>query len=182
MYPAPNSPQIYYAICYHYDSLNAPTQWGVFRSTDSLKSWTLLEGSQDLPLFEYTLDEHSRVFIDKLSGSLFVTSAHGLYRYYKPVTGIQTVSGPPSQFILYPNYPNPFNPSTVVKYDLPKASRVLVEIYNVLGERIETLEDKTEQAGTHEVSFDGSRLPSGVYLFRIQTDYGNRIIKMMLLK
>ena len=182
MQPTPTFPQAFYAACDHYDSLNAPDQWGVYRSTDSLKSWTLLDSSKYLPLFDYNLDWHSRVFIDRLSGSLYVTSAQGLYKYYKPVTGIHTVSGPPSQFILYSNYPNPFNPSTIVRYDLPKTSKVLIEVYNVLGQKVEKLEDKTEQAGTHEVTFHGSRFPSGIYLCRIETHYGNRIIKMMLLK
>ena len=182
MQPTPTFPQAFYAACDHYDSLNAPDQWGVYRSTDSLKSWTLLDSSEYLPFFEYDLDWHSRVFIDSLTGSLYVTSAQGLYRYYKSVTGIQKVSSPPSQFILYPNYPNPFNPSTVVRYDLPKTSKVLIEVYNVLGQKVETLEDKNEQTGTHEVTFDGSRFPSGVYFCRIQSDYGSRVIKMMLLK
>lgn len=51
MQPVPTIPQVFYAACNHYDSLDAPTQWGVYRSNDSLRSWTLLEGSQDFATF-----------------------------------------------------------------------------------------------------------------------------------
>ena len=66
------------------------------------------------------------------------------------------------------NYPNPFNPTTVVRFGIPQDAVVSVEIYNTLGQKVVTLlNGEKVEAGYHEVSFDGSRLASGVYLYRI---------------
>ncbi|MFC2088102.1 right-handed parallel beta-helix repeat-containing protein [Calditrichota bacterium] len=73
----------------------------------------------------------------------------------------------PKIFKLYQNYPNPFNPITKIKYDLPKPESVKIEVFNLLGQKIETLVDKHMPAGTHEVEFTANDLPSGVYFYRI---------------
>ncbi|MFC2088874.1 M14 family zinc carboxypeptidase [Calditrichota bacterium] len=66
------------------------------------------------------------------------------------------------------NFPNPFNPVTTIKYKLPKPTSVLIEIYNVLGQKLSTLVNMHEKAGYHEIQFDASQLASGIYLYRIQ--------------
>ncbi len=73
----------------------------------------------------------------------------------------------PLSFKLMQNYPNPFNPTTMISYQLPKISRVTLRIYDVLGREVATLVDGMEQVGTHNVRFDGSRLSSGVYFYRL---------------
>ncbi|MFT5514801.1 MAG: hypothetical protein ACI80V_000920, partial [Rhodothermales bacterium] len=70
----------------------------------------------------------------------------------------------PASFELRPNYPNPFNPSTLVRYALPKAGPVTVSVYDARGRLVGTLVNSLKPAGFHEVSFDASNLPSGVYL------------------
>jgi M6 family metalloprotease-like protein len=93
-----------------------------------------------------------------------------------------------SDFILFQNYPNPFNPSTKIKYSLPKPEKVKIEIFNLLGQKIETLLNKPMPAGSFEVEFTANDLPSGVYLYRIVVDsYGEagefqEVKKMILLK
>ncbi len=86
----------------------------------------------------------------------------------------------PYQFLLKQNYPNPFNPATVISYELRKAGQVSLGVYNVLGEKVATLVDGFESAGIHSVSFDGSRLQSGMYFYSLQTG-SNRITKKMIL-
>ena len=88
----------------------------------------------------------------------------------------------PTNFTLYQNYPNPFNPTTTIKFALPVTSRVKINIYNSLGQLVETLADKEMESGYHEVSFDASRLASGVYLYQLQTGEFVSVKKMLLLK
>ncbi len=74
----------------------------------------------------------------------------------------------PSKFELHQNYPNPFNPTTTISFDLPVASMVTVKVYDILGQGIATLIDHAEMdMGEREIEFDGSRLPSGVYFYRL---------------
>ena len=76
----------------------------------------------------------------------------------------------PQEVGLEQNYPNPFNPVTTIQYQLPADTHVELTVYNTLGQQVETLIDGRVEAGTHEVSFDGSNLASGVYIYRLQTD------------
>ncbi len=84
---------------------------------------------------------------------------------------------------LFQNYPNPFNATTTIKYSLSKNCRVKLEIYNVLGQKIKTLINTKQNAGNHQITFDGSHLSSGIYYFRLQTDVGFvQTRKLVLLK
>ena len=88
----------------------------------------------------------------------------------------------PSKVSLSQNYPNPFNTSTLIKYELPKQSQVTIDIYDVLGHRISTLEDAVEPAGYHELIWKAEGLSSGVYFYRLQTGEYIETRKMMLIK
>ena len=85
-------------------------------------------------------------------------------------------------FELYPNFPNPFNPETTIKYQLGQAAQVKLTVFDVSGRAIITLVDKWQPAGLHTVKFDGSTLPSGLYFARLQSANQQATIKMMLLK
>ena len=88
----------------------------------------------------------------------------------------------PVDYYLYSNYPNPFNPSTKIKIDIPKASYVKLIVYDVLGREIKTLVNEKMNAGRYEVNWDGSNYPSGVYFYRMLAGDFIAIKKMVLLK
>ncbi len=91
------------------------------------------------------------------------------------------VNGPLS-FALEQNYPNPFNPATKIKYSVPESGNVKLSVYNTVGEEVAVLVDGFSETGFFEVSFNASNLPSGVYLYKLQSANLVQTKKMMLLK
>jgi hypothetical protein len=73
-----------------------------------------------------------------------------------------------TEFALRQNFPNPFNPSTTIRYSLPHKSAVQLTVFNTLGQQVALLQNGEQEAGYHEVKFDGTGLSSGVYFYRIQ--------------
>lgn len=104
-----------------------------------------------------------------------------ILRFY-PETGIEEEKSLPDQFSLQQNYPNPFNASTIIEYDLPLASEVIVEIYDLLGRRIETLIQAEQPAGYHQVVWDAGDHSSGLYFYKIQAGDYVEARKMVLVK
>ena len=88
----------------------------------------------------------------------------------------------PSEFALSQNYPNPFNPTTQIEYIIPSDGFVSLKVYNTLGQQVADLVDGFMKAGNHQVTFDGSKISSGVYYYRIDADNSILIKKMMLIK
>jgi hypothetical protein len=85
-------------------------------------------------------------------------------------TGITTQPAQPAAFALSQNFPNPFNPSTVIRYQIQKSGPVQLTVYDVLGREVTTLVNGVQQEGAHEIRFDGGGLSSGVYIYRIRTN------------
>jgi hypothetical protein len=90
--------------------------------------------------------------------------------------------GIPQEFRLEQNYPNPFNPSTTIRYGLPVRSHVRVAVFNTLGQQVAVLQNGEQEAGYHEVKFDGSKLASGVYLYRMQAGSYVETKKLLLVR
>lgn len=88
----------------------------------------------------------------------------------------------PNKFELFQNYPNPFNPSTTIRYQLPEAGLVSIKIYDILGAEIVEIVNEIKEAGTHEVEFVSSNLPSATYIYRLTTEDFSETKKMILLK
>jgi len=88
----------------------------------------------------------------------------------------------PSSFSLSQNYPNPFNPSTTIEYDLPKSSDVRIEVYNIAGQKLQTLLNEKMPAGSNQVEFNAQHLSSGIYYYRIEAGKFQDVKKMILIK
>ena len=83
---------------------------------------------------------------------------------------------------LLDNFPNPFNPSTKISYSLKTEGKVSLKIYNTLGEEVITLVDEIKPAGIYESEFNASELPSGIYIYRMQSGEYVSSKKMLLIK
>ncbi|MBI1803971.1 MAG: T9SS type A sorting domain-containing protein, partial [Ignavibacteriae bacterium] len=83
-------------------------------------------------------------------------------------------------FALNANYPNPFNPSTLISYNLPEESNAHLVVYNLLGQQVATLVNEVQSEGAHSVTFDASNLPSGVYYYRLEAAGLSQVQKMLL--
>lgn len=88
----------------------------------------------------------------------------------------------PTEYVLEQNFPNPFNPSTIIRYALPENSNVSLIIYDILGREIAVLVNGEVGAGYHQVLFDGSKLSSGIYFCKLTSGNFTRINKMLLMK
>jgi hypothetical protein len=94
----------------------------------------------------------------------------GVYR--RPLTEIvagiaMPRNGAPAIYRLEQNFPNPFNPTTTIRYALPVRSQVTLSVFNILGQQVATPVNGSQEAGIHDVQFDGGGLASGVYFYRI---------------
>lgn len=88
----------------------------------------------------------------------------------------------PEKFKLYQNYPNPFNPVTKIKFDLPKSNNVKIVLYDNVGRELKTIINEYRNAGTYEINFDGSKLSTGVYYYRLSSGTISETKKMILTK
>ncbi len=155
--------------------------WSVERSKDNAewKSITFVPGAGTTTLIK----EYSYTDKNLQSGTynyrLKQIDLDGTFEY----SSIQTakVEMIPQEYSLK-NFPNPFNPSTTIKYALPKDSKVQIIIYNTLGEKVANVVDLQQEAGVYETTFDAGNLTSGIYLYQLITDEKVLTEKMMLVK
>lgn len=153
----------------------------VFRTSNLGTSWI----RETLPL-EATLGQVQHLqFLSATVGFAGLGSSGGIGGFIKYAlpSGIVGNNGVvPESFSLSQNYPNPFNPSTTIKFALPKSGNVTLKIYNSIGKEVETIVNEVMGAGTYEVSYDASKLNSGIYFYRISANGFTDTKKMMLVK
>jgi hypothetical protein len=97
-------------------------------------------------------------------------------------TAVEEPIALPSELSLSQNYPNPFNATTTINYALPVAGNVRLQVYDIMGRAVATLENDIVPAGYHRVTWDAQGMPSGLYFVRLTTDSFSETMKMMLLK
>jgi hypothetical protein len=118
-------------------------------------------------LLAQNINLSAKIIVDSDSG--FGQTHYEIPLRFRVVTGVDAnASGLPTAYVLEQCFPNPFNPSTTIRYGLPNRSHVTLTVYNMLGQQIAILRNGEQEAGYHEVQFDGKNFSSGVYLYRIQ--------------
>lgn len=115
-------------------------------------------------------------------GSTNMQGVNGIAISPNPI-GIKSISSTiPDSYELYQNFPNPFNPDTKIKFDLPEQSFVKIKIYDIIGREITTLIKQKLDAGSYEINWDAANYPSGIYFYRIETRNFINTKKMVLIK
>lgn len=158
---------------------------GIYMSSDFGDSWILINDSMPE---DYTVSAFTS------SGDYLLAGTEGAGIWQRPLSQIITdmkdeESSNPLYYVLYQNYPNPFNPVTKIKFTIPivetqrdASLRVTLKVYDILGREIATLVNEEKPAGTYEVEFDGTGLPSGIYFYQIKASSFVKTKKMILLK
>ena len=112
------------------------------------------------------------------------TPVDSLSRFFIPQYGLGVNSGNilPGKYYLYQNHPNPFNPSTIINYDMPEECSVNIVIYNILGEKVTELVNSFQKAGRHGIVWNALNIPSGVYICRMRAGNFTSARKLVLIK
>jgi photosystem II stability/assembly factor-like uncharacterized protein len=132
----------------------------IVRSTDGGSTW----GEFQTPL------ENLNGFHFSNSNFGYAVGKNGTILRYSLTTGVSDLTLKESEFQLFQNFPNPFNPSTLITFNLPKSTFVTIKIFNSLGELKKVIMSEEKVAGSHQVSFNGSGLSSGVYYYQLAAD------------
>jgi photosystem II stability/assembly factor-like uncharacterized protein len=124
-----------------------------------------------------------------LYGHQFALGTGRLFRYDSTLTDVPDPRFVPQEFALFQNYPNPFNPTTMITYTLSSKERdgvrsqhVTLRVFDLLGREVATLVNEVKAPGKHEVKFDATSLPSGVYFYKLQSVSGSITKRMTLMK
>ena len=151
-----------------------------FKSSDSTYTYFDYNNS---PLPKYAVvsslefDNFGNLWI--AGGGLYVYNENGVVNINNGGTYVTEF---PKDFKLYQNYPNPFNPTTRIKYEITKGTHIKLSIYDVNGKLIKILENGYRSIGDYEISFDGSKLSSGAYFYKLETETYNETKRMLLIK
>ncbi len=154
-----------------------------------------LEDQSLIPVLNYTLAKGFG-FVNSLSCEFSCGSSQLVYavidgvEFEDRITKVDEdeIITPPNEYILYQNYPNPFskgsggNPTTKIKFELPVPAFVNITVYNLLGQKVQTLLEENINAGTHELIFNAQGLANGVYIYRLSADSFVKSRKMLLLR
>jgi hypothetical protein len=121
--------------------------------------------------------------LDGTSTELYAACySSGIYRARLFLTDVHPENGQVQAYDLAQNFPNPFNPSTTIRYGLPHKSQVSLMVYNTLGQQVALLVQGEQEAGSHEVRFEASGLSSGVYLYRLRAGDFVQTRKLLLIR
>jgi photosystem II stability/assembly factor-like uncharacterized protein len=174
-----NHPYVYSLATFE-NNIFAGTLEGVYFSTNNGVNW--LQKNQGFNPIPTTINElliaNNYIFAGTDGNSIF-------RRSYSEIIGIQNISTEiPSGYSLHQNHPNPFNPTTKIKFDIAEHSvgQTFLSVYDITGREIQTLVNEKLNPGTYEVTFDGSNFASGVYFYQLKTGDFIETRKLVLLK
>lgn len=153
------------------------------RFADTEQRIALLKSEQEMPTtFTFAVDKAAPV--EQSHTLKFVITGPGGERWTKEIT---VAVSPPEKFEAYQNFPNPFNPTTAISFQLSAISRVRLRIYNMLGQEVASLVDGDKSAGYHQEMWDATRFASGMYVYQLiaSDEHGGKQIarkRILLLK
>ncbi len=149
----------------------------IIKSTDNGDTWFLQSSPTSEDLFSALAVTNNIHFAVGNKGIVLKTTDGG----GNPVS-IEDVKDVPLQFEVYQNFPNPFNPTTTVKYQIPELSFVSLKVYDVLGNELATLINEEKAVGTYAVEFNAKDIPSGIYFYQLKAGSFIETKKMVLLR
>jgi photosystem II stability/assembly factor-like uncharacterized protein len=151
-----------------------PTMRGTAVTYDAGESWTLID----------TLGVLLINFVNTSVGWGSQWATNVVYKYVGPPLPVEEeeIDEVPTVFLLSQNYPNPFNPTTTFRYSIPQTSKVVIKVFDILGNEIATLIDEEKSVGTYELTWDAEGLPSGVYFYQLKAGSFLETKKMILLR
>jgi photosystem II stability/assembly factor-like uncharacterized protein len=151
----------------------------VFRTRDGAKTWTQQASNTNLDLRAVCFIDTSRGWAVGYRGITLRTTNGG----WRPLVSAPEVQQEiPQEVCLRQNFPNPFNPSTTITFELPSATVVRLNVYDMLGREVSALVNERKEAGVHEVNLDASHFASGMYLYRLTAGSFVQCRKLLLLK
>ena len=165
--------------------------WDLSSLPETVTSLTLTDNTSGS---SFDLDEQSEVTFTTVEKGSFPAYGSGGVNIYPEVGESQftltvaygsagVVDEPvPTEFALYPAYPNPFNPSTMISFDVPELQNVSVQIFNITGQLIETLINGNIESGKHKVLWNAGNLPSGIYFVQLTSSDGILSKKIVIIK
>ncbi len=133
---------------------------GVFLSTNNGTSWTAVNSGLTNMSVSSLLVSGTNIFAGTMGGGVWRRALSEM------ITDVENLSGLPSHFVLEQNYPNPFNPSTTIRFAVPERSHVVIEIFNMLGQKVDIAINDEFTAGYYEMRWE-PKLASGVYVYRM---------------
>jgi photosystem II stability/assembly factor-like uncharacterized protein len=151
------------------------------RSTNN-KDWAIIGFVRGIgnseSLNHYTFTDNNLGGATKFYYRLKQMDINGKFEY----SNVIEVEAIPANYVLYQNYPNPFNPSTKIRYQLSDESKVVIKLYDILGNEVSTLVNEVKQPGVYEVELNAQNLASGTYIYRLVSGGFTETRKMVLLR
>jgi photosystem II stability/assembly factor-like uncharacterized protein len=149
--------------------------YGIKRSYNNGNTWAeFTQGLGQLFIYDFAFDNNS---------FLLAATQSGLFKTINSTLGIKVQnSGTPAEYALGQNFPNPFNPETIIRFSIPKDEFTRLSVYNSLGEEIDVLINSNLNSGNYEINWDASGYASGIYFYKLETDDYSSVKKMILLK
>ncbi len=180
--PIPGEPNVLYAavaVWFQYFENQAA---GFYYSSDGGANWTNIGdglGHKNIVTAELNPNDANELLVGTLGG--------GIWKLDRSSVAIAPEQARPAKFELYPAFPNPFNPATWIKYDLYRNGHVKLVIYNLLGERVQTLVDADQQTGYHEARWQGRisggvSAPAGIYFLILEINGQRQMEPLVYLK
>jgi hypothetical protein len=150
--------------------------------TESFRQSVLISDIDGLPVGALIWDDTKLAAYNPANEFAEVMAKYISSSWWPPSQSVTAEPVSPTSFSLAQNYPNPFNPSTIIRYSLPHRSHVTLIVYNTLGQQVVVPVSGEQEAGNHEVQFDGSALASGVYFYRMQAESFAETKRFLLLR